>query len=190
MHRGTGPPTQQDMLFVQELYRQNRGVMYKIAYQITQSEMDADDAVSDAILYLFRRAERLRQLPEKARVSYAAKTVRSMAVDIRRRRKTEERVYASLEDAPEPAARAPDPQEAILSEAERALVRETLDELSETDRLLLVGRYVYGCRDGPLARELGVKPASIRTKLMRARKRARAIMERKEAENGRKQDKI
>lgn len=189
MHRSTGPPSRDDMLLIQHIYQRHKGILYQLAYSVTGSEMDADDAVSEAILYLFRRADRLRQLPEKALLSYAAKTVRSMATDIARRQRTEQRLFTSLDGAVfEPPDHAADPQARVLTEAEHALVRETLAELSDTDRLLLVGKYVYGCRDGILARQLGVKPSSIRPKLMRARKRARAIMERKEAEDGNAKD--
>ena len=69
MSRNTGPPRQEDMLLVQELYERHKGIMYKIARENVREPADADDAVSNALLRLFRNAPKLRQLGDRALVS-------------------------------------------------------------------------------------------------------------------------
>ena len=61
-------------------------------------------------------------------------------------------------------------------------MRQALEELSDDDRALLLGKYASGRSDEELARMLGVRPDSIRKKLHRARQRAQRIILRKEAE--------
>ena len=47
----------------------------------------------------------------------------------------------------------------------------------ENTRWLLEARYILDYSDGELARELGVKPDSVRMALTRARRKARRLME-------------
>lgn len=49
--------------------------------------------------------------------------------------------------------------------------------LDENTRWLLEARYILDYSDGELARELGVKPDSVRMALTRARRKARRLME-------------
>ena len=49
--------------------------------------------------------------------------------------------------------------------------------LDENTRWLLEARYILDYSDGELARELGVKPDSVRMALTRARRKARHLME-------------
>lgn len=182
--RNAGPPTTEQMLFVQQIYERQRGLFYKIAMERGRGEAEADDIVSEALLRLFRNADRLRGLHERQLVDYIADTLRSSAVDLERRRRSEARRFVSLEEDDAPLLADPDPESRFVErESESLLIRhlyETLSELRETDRLLLVGKYMEGASDEELARQLGVKTSSVRMKLTRARARARRLLERKE----------
>lgn len=181
--RNTGPPTTEQMLFVQSIYERYRGLIYRIALERARDPTEADEIVSESLQRLFRNADTLRPLHEKQLVDYLADTLRSVAGDFERRQRTESRRLVSLESEFTPPHAADPETELVERESENALIRrlyETLDELSETDRRLLVGKYMQGASDEALARQLGVKAASIRMKLTRARNRARKIMERKE----------
>lgn len=177
------------MLLVQSIYERHKGIMYKIAREHVREPADADDAVSNALLRLFRNAAKVRQLSGRALVTYIADTVRSAAVDGERRHRTEQRLFVSADtDDYGPAETAPSVEEAYAAQerAETRLrhLREALDELPEPDRALLIGKYLDGESDAMLASRLGVKPASVRMKLTRARDRARRIIERKEDGDG------
>ena len=182
LERSTGPPTEEQVRFVEALYRRYRALMYKHARGYDREGDEVDDIVSASIERLFRHAETIMRLDERHQVSYILQTIHSVAGSLYRKRAAAER-FASRLGADERLG--PDPEAAYIArEGESILLRhlyETLDELSETDRLLLVGRYMRGESDEALARQLGVKAASIRTKLTRARCRARRILERKEA---------
>ena len=184
--RKTGPPTAEQLRFVEGLYQRHRALLYRFAKGRGRDEAEADDIVSETLLRLFRNAETLLPLPEPRLVDYVVKTVQSVAGDHDRRRRSYDRRFTCLDEEmslPQPEA---DPELAYLErEGKRDSVRrlyEALSELSEADRLLLVGKYFDCASDEALARQLGVKTASVRMKLTRARSRAKRILERKEAE--------
>lgn len=183
MARSTGPPTARQMRFVEELYRQYRPLMYKYARGRNRGDDEADDIVSETLERLFRHADTVMGLNELQRMNYIVLTVKSAAEDLRRRREARERRFTR---ADEEDLIGFGPEEMYIErESEDGLIRhlyETLEELSETDRLLLVGRYMRGLSDESLARQLGVKVSSIRMKLTRAKRRARRILEGKEAD--------
>ena len=192
MRRSTGLPGREQMLLVQGIYERNRAVIYKYAKARTRSETEADDVVSETLLRLFRNADTLKGLCEKEIVDYMVQTVFSAAADLGRRQRAERKRFRGLDEA-EMAFWAVEPDlEERFAEREEEQERyrrlwETLTELRETDRLLLVGKYLEERSDEDLARQLGVKASSIRMKLTRARGRARRIMEGKEAGNDRTQ---
>ena len=185
MRRNTAPPTREQMLLVQEIYERHRAVIYKYAMARTRDAAEADDAVSEALLRLFRNADKLRDMCDGEIVDYTVKTVLSAAADIGRRSKAEQKRLRALDESdselPDPE---PGPEEHIAErEAEKRTYRHlqaTLDELRESDRVLLIGKYLEDRSDEELAQLLGVKASSIRMKLTRARMRAKRIMERKE----------
>ena len=181
MHRNNGPPARDDVLFIESVYRRHKGIMYKIASSAAGSGAEADDIVSESVLRLFRYAAVLRDLPEKAQVDYIAATVRSVAANLHRRSRLERRLFSGTdEELFGLPGSAPGPEERVMDEALLELVEETLAELTETDRLLLMGKYVEGLDDNELARRVGVKPSAVRMRLTRAKQRARSIMKRKE----------
>lgn len=183
------------MLFVQGVYERHKGIMYRVARAHVREQSEADDAVSDALMRLFRNAGRLRGLSERAIVDYVAEAVHSAAIDNERRRRTERsRLVSADADALEANGFYTMKSAEERRDEERrqelllARLREALGELSEADRTLLVGKYIDGESDEALAARLGVQTASVRMKLTRARKRARRIIERKGGEDDARQD--
>ena len=183
MQKNTGPPTAEQMLLVQGIYERYRAMIYKFAKGRTRDESEADDVVSETLLRLFRNADKLRDMHEGEIIDYTVQTVLSAAGDLNRKHRSEQRRFRPLDEEDLPDYE-PDPAERYTErETELRLRRhlwETLSELKEADRVLLVGKYLEERSDEALARQLGVKAASIRMKLTRARARARKIMQRKE----------
>lgn len=184
MSRLTEPAPGADRELVRAIYEQHKGVMYRTARANVRDQAEADDVVNDALMRLFRNAGKLAGMERRAVAVYVADTVLSAAVDNERRHRAERR-HTEAAPVTVPEEYIPGPEAGLLEREERSgrvlLLREALGELSEADRVLLVGKYVEGASDRALAERLGVKPASVRMKLTRARQRIRRIMERKEA---------
>lgn len=64
-----------------------------------------------------------------------------------------------------------------LRRLELDVLAQVWPRLDENTRWLLEARYILDYSDGELARELGVKPDSVRMALTRARRKARRLME-------------
>lgn len=185
MRRTPRPATSADKELVQALFEQHKGIMYKTARANVRDPAEADDVVNEALMRLFRSAEKLSGMDRPAVAAYVANTVFTTAVDNERRHVAERR-RAERAAAVMPEDIYPGPEEGFFEREERSgrvrLLHEALSELPEADRILLLGKYVEGVSDRALAARIGVKPASVRMKLTRARQRVRGIIERKEAE--------
>lgn len=75
-----------------------------------------------------------------------------------------------LEDAPE-ASSAPDMDELLSRRVELNALARVWPRLDEDTRWLLEARYILDYSDSELAREMGVKPTSVRMALTRAREK-------------------
>ncbi len=180
--------TDRDAAFLESLYREYRGLLYSTAWRLCGTELDAEAAVNDAILRLARHLDTLRRLDAPALAVYLACTVQSVALNQRRRLDVERKRQSPLEPDELVALHgAPDPETALIEREERQdelrRLREALAELREADRELLVEKYYAGMDDAALAAKYGVTEGSVRSRLSRAKQRARRIMERKEGED-------
>ena len=180
------PARDTDMALVADIYERHKGIMYKTALECIGDDSDKSVVVHDAIVRLAEHADTLRRLNDSALAVYVAATVRSVALNRERRKALERRIIMDVDISEvDDIDSGPTYEERFIeAEAHRdrlRYLREALSELSDTDRELLVGKYMSGESDEALARRFGVSPESVRMKLTRARRRAKAIIERKES---------
>ena len=179
------PPTLKDKAVIERIYHENKGVMLSSARKLVSSDFERDEVIHDALLVLLDHAGSLAAMDDKACRVYVAAVVRNVALKRAERTRTEKKYFSGvrLEDLELPASE-PTPEERCIdleSQSRRLrYLREALDELEESDRELLLSRYVLGESTEQIARRLGIAKSSVRMKLTRARRRARAIIERKE----------
>lgn len=171
-----------DMDLIAALYARYKGIMFKTAMDNLQNKSDLDDVVQDTILRMVQNLETIRPLDEKACAVYIARTVYTAALDYDRRTARERVRSVGLDDVLE-LSTGQDPEQALIERETLArrlkALREALEELSETDRELLIGKYIRGESDESLAKRLHLGAGTIRVRLMRARQRARRIIEKK-----------
>lgn len=163
--------------FMEALYLNYKRLMLRTAGQYFPGQEDREDIVHDAMLRLLRHARKLEAMETDRVPGYIVFTVRSVAVDLlRKRNRTPE---STLEDE------RPDDGEAPV--LDRIIFEETLEKLravwpglSPEEQLLLEGKYIWNCTDGELAEALGCQTSSVRMKLTRARRRALKAMNHEE----------
>ena len=68
------------------------------------------------------------------------------------------------------------PEDLYIRKEELAELAETINKLSEKDRILLESKYILMLSDKEIAEELNIAPSSVRSCLTRARRRAYAIL--------------
>lgn len=154
---------------MQELYQRYKGLLFKLAYQLTGSAADAEDAVQDVFLSL-QRVENERLAEPKA---YLCKMVTNRCLDVlRSARKQRERYFG--EWLPEPILTPPQkgPLEAAIdSELLSYAMLVLLERLTPAERAVFVLREALCLDYGEIAALLDKTEANCRKLLSRARKK-------------------
>jgi len=131
---------------------------------------DVDDVVQTVLLKL-QSVESLRRLrAARSPEGYATVIVRNAAVDAVRRRPT---VVAATDRLKNQPGRGPRPDEMLDRRTRAAAVREVVDELAESDRLLLTLRFWEDLSIVEIARRFEMPYSTIAVRMFRLLRRLR-----------------
>jgi RNA polymerase sigma-70 factor (ECF subfamily) len=157
-------------------------LMYRVAFSLLKNPQDAEDAVQETLLKLYR-GEAWRQMDDEK--AFLARSV--WRVGLNRLGTQSAKAMRHAEDVTEIGLASDElsPEESVLGAAESALLRRLIDELPENFRRALVLSVIDGFQSREVAEVLGIPEATVRTRVMRAkaelRKRFAESAERKEA---------
>lgn len=143
------------------LVERNSARMFRVAYSMLRNAHDAEDAVQEAFLKLFRTDGWQRMESERA---FLARTVWRVALDRASLRK-EDGDVAELEIA----ASAATPEEHAAGGDERQLLRQMIDCLPEDLRRPLVLSAIEEMTSTEVAEIMGIPEGTVRTRVMRAK---------------------
>lgn len=161
-----------DREFMVELYERYKYIMFATARKYESCPETVEDLVQDSLLRLIPRLSVVRGLAPNARMAYVVTTVRSTAIDHRRRVASKEK-YIHSESEPREACGASSErcvEDAITAIERGEAVCRALERLNEREQTVLRGRYYLQYTDGELAELLGCKAGSVRAMLTRARR--------------------
>ncbi len=150
---------ERDAAFGLLVERQSR-LMFRVAYSLLRNAHDAEDAVQEAFLKLYRGDAWLRMEDEKG---FLARTVWRVALDkLPRRDETDvtEMELAASGDSPEMSA---------LDGDERGQLRRLMEGLPEELRQVLLLSAVEEMTSREVGIAMGIPEGTVRTRLMRAR---------------------
>jgi RNA polymerase sigma-70 factor (ECF subfamily) len=144
--------------------RQGR-FLFRIAYGLLRSVQDAEDAVQDALLKLYRSDGWLRMEDEKA---FLARTVWRVGLDIvaQRPKSTEP---LDDEGGREFSAEGSSAEQSAVDGDERTLLRRLIQGLPEHLRQPLVLSAIEEMTSREVALAMGIPEGTVRTREMRAR---------------------
>lgn len=157
----------EDAEFAELVERQWRFV-FRVAYAVLLNPHDAEDAVQETFLKLYRNRGWRNMENERA---FLARVAWRIAVD---RSSSSTRTWAAETDEG-PAAHAdpqssdPDPEETLILADDHALIHSMIDSLPEELRLPLVLSSNDELNSRQIGRILGVPEGTVRTRLQRAR---------------------
>jgi RNA polymerase sigma-70 factor, ECF subfamily len=140
--------------------RQSRFV-FRVAYAILRNRHDAEDAVQETFMKLFRSRAWRSMEDERA---FLARMAWRIAVD----RLPKQRPFV-LDDEAEPVARGRDPEEQAIDRNRQATIHRMIDSLPEELRQPLALSAIEELNSREIAVILGVPEGTVRTRLMRAR---------------------
>jgi RNA polymerase sigma-70 factor, ECF subfamily len=152
--------------------------LYRVAHSVLRHAEDAEDAVQDALLKLYR-GEGWREMREER--AFLARVVWRAALDRRERR-----LVGFENDGAEmrlPDLR-PTPEHAAADSDERALLRELIDELPVELRETLLLSAIEELSSREVGEVMGIPEGTVRTRLMRARNELRAGFEERKIRAG------
>jgi RNA polymerase sigma-70 factor (ECF subfamily) len=153
-----------DERFEEMVTRQAR-FLFQVAFGLLRNRQDAEDAVQEAFLKLYRGEAWLRMENERG---FLARTVWRVALD--HLPKAAERMadVAGMQLAATGEAGA-SPEQNVVDEDERALLRRLIDGLPEELRQPLVLSSVEEMTSREVAEAMGIPEGTVRTRVMRAR---------------------
>jgi RNA polymerase sigma-70 factor, ECF subfamily len=164
---------ERDERFEEMVARQAR-FMFQVAFGLLRNRQDAEDAVQETFLKLYRGEAWLRMENEKG---FLARTVWRVALD--RLPKAAERMVdvaemqlaangaSGLTSQANRASRSP--EQSAMEEDERAVLKKLIDGLPEDLRRPLVLSSVEEMTSREVAEVMGIPEGTVRTRVMRAR---------------------
>jgi RNA polymerase sigma-70 factor (ECF subfamily) len=159
-----------DERFEEMVARQAR-FMFQVAFGLLKNRQDAEDAVQEAFLKLYRGEAWLRMENEKG---FLARTVWRVALDHLPKAAEQMSDVAEMQLAASGlaglASRANlSPEQSAVNEDERAVLRRLIDGLPEELRRPLVLSSVEEMTSREVAEAMGIPEGTVRTRVMRAR---------------------
>jgi RNA polymerase sigma-70 factor, ECF subfamily len=176
-----------DTLALDTLVNRHAGAVYRVAYGITRSAVDAEEVVQDVFLTLFRKAE---SFEGRAALGSWLYRVATNAALIKRRGKRyqvelklEDLLPTFREDGHRDGDRAwlladwsQAPDDELIAQETRAAVQQAIDALPDHYRAVVVLRDMEGLSSEEVAAVLGESVASIKSRVHRARMALRELL--------------
>ena len=165
-----------DREFMSQLFIRYQRLMYHEAFKITHEKYAAEDAMQNALVRLIDKIALLRTLDETKLINYIITAMKNSAYNYMARDVKPDFSFDELRDVCDGV----DERELIDERIDMYFLMHTLasvwPQLDERSRYLLEGRYILEKSTDEMARDLSIKPESVRMALTRARRRARQLM--------------
>lgn len=152
--------------------------MKKRAYRFLRNNDEAEELVQDAFVKLIERVDVVMKVDKNKLPGYVMSTVKNLALNKIRVNQRKGDYEFSRDDA-ELAKWLKDsqdlPEDLYQKEEELYLIHKKLSELPERDNLLLEAKYILQLKDEEIAKQFNISQQSVRTYIMRARRKAYAL---------------
>ena len=158
-------------IFFTRLAEEHACFLYRVAYSLLRHAQDAEDAVQDALLKLYRGESWRGMQQERA---FLARVVWRAALDRRAARRAavdDEGAELRVLDT------RPSPERAVSDGDERALLQELIEALPEELKQPLLLSAVEEMSSREIGEVMGLPEGTVRTRLMRARSELRMRFE-------------
>ena len=157
--------TDADAEFSALVQRQSRFI-FKVAYAVLLNSYDAEDAVQETFLKLYRNSGWRDAENERA---YLARVVWRVALDHKRHSSISAATSADPVTLDAMVSSQPGPDERMTDANQRATVHALIDSLEEDLRVTLVFSAFEELNSREIGKILGIPEGTVRTRLQRAR---------------------
>jgi len=142
--------------------------LYRVAYYILESREDAEDAVQDLLLKLYKSRSGLDSVHNPK--AYSITLMRNLCID---RVRGAEKALRLMEETAEDAVSPDNPQQRMETSERLSRARSVILSLPRGEREVLRLRVLEGLSYEEISRQTGLNPLSLRVLLSRARKKIR-----------------
>lgn len=170
------PLSEKDRDYFYHFYETQKNFIYYIARKYVSSQVDCDDLVQETTLRLLNNISTLRAMSHSKTAKYIALTVKSVFLDMERRKHGSKTYFLSDEILEILLEAELLPGDDISDLSSRMAVESLKRSLPPRDWIALEGKYLIGYTQEELAPMLGVSPDSVRMILCRAREKAQMIL--------------
>lgn len=173
-----------DDSFIFWLYEEFKPIMFATAGKYVNNPSDREDIVQAALIKLIEKADVLREKNRNVLCAYVVYTIRNISINHLKHQRVVNDHLSNLDERYEEIPADGLPLDEIIAMRDRKVqLLNALKQIPDEDQRLLVGKYILDQTDHQLAVQFYCKPASIRMKLTRARRKVLKLMGMKEGEN-------
>lgn len=159
--------------FMTWLYLQYRRLIYSEVRKIVGNTDEAEDLLQSVVEKLIEKLPLLRAMEQSKLVNYIISTAKNTAYNSLRG-KEQEILWEDQEELVDPA---PMPEEHILAQEDLSRLARVWIDLDKKTQYLLSAKYILKKSGKEIASDLNMPPDNVRMALVRARRKARQVME-------------
>lgn len=164
-----------DMEAFESLVRAHEDVAFRVAYLVVRDEAEAQDVAQEAFVRAYRALGKFdAKLPFRP---WLLRIVTNLAINNRRgaqRRDAMSRRYETEARQEQPG---PSPESAVEAQEQAERVWAAVGALSAQDQAVLYLRYFMDASEAETATAIGRPPGTVKSRLHRALKRLRAVID-------------
>jgi RNA polymerase sigma-70 factor (ECF subfamily) len=140
----------------------------RFLYSLTRNRPQAEDLTQDTFMRAMAHAHQLSAMEKPACKAWLYRTAKNLFLDSVRKQKREQELIA--------------PTLTYQQDFSGLLVEQVLSGLTKEDQQLFRMRYLEGFNANQVAKRCGLPPATVRTRLARARQLLKSMMDNQEGE--------
>lgn len=162
-----------DAEFIRGLFEEFEQMLYRVAFNILHNSADAEDAVQDCFVRVMRNLRKIRAVPGNELKYYLVIIVRNVSLTMLSRRNRCEEM--DIDD--NCGAADSSPEEEFLQRFSVGEIREAVMQLPQTDCEVLWLLLFRELTVAEIANLTGLKNATVRSRICRARRKLRQLLE-------------
>lgn len=162
-----------DRDYFEDIYYKYHKMMFDCAMKILKNKHDAEDAVQQVLLNLWKYIYNVKKVSEKKLAGYLYATTRNHCYDLIEKNK---RIIVSFDDSPESKLIIETTPELIAIEKyDHSLLMEAFNELTPRYRQIIMDKAILHLNDEQAAAHVKIKVTYVRECLSRARATLRKL---------------
>ena len=172
-----------DRAYMEWIFETYQRLMYYYIMELLDDRWGADDVMQECLVKLIDKIDVLQKLSESKRRNYIITTAKNTAITHLRREAVKQGIsYDDWAESLIGTGPEDDPEALILHQAEIEALQFIWEKLDDRTQFLLSGRYILEQSFEEMAKELGVSAGSVRMLVTRAKRSAKELIEKSEAE--------